>query len=233
MFFDLDNTLWDFRTNSYYAMKEVFTYYALHLNKIDFAFFFETYSENNRLLWDEYRRGTVLKKELVRLRFQNTFDSLHINGIDPLEMNDSYLEEMPKQKRLLPDAETVLTTLKKKGFELFIITNGFSQVQRKKLQSAGIDKYFKKVFISEEISSPKPALAIFEYALKSANARKAKSIMIGDDFESDIMGALNFGIDAVYLEPSGKENDSNNLLYHNSRNLLYRINTLPGVLKVV
>jgi len=233
LFFDLDNTLWDFKTNSYYAMKEAFIYYDRHLNKVEFEFFFETYSENNRLLWDEYRKGKVKKKELVRLRFQKTFDALQIDGIDPLEMNDFYLEEMTEQKRLVPDAEAVLDTLKKKGFELYIITNGFSQVQRKKLQSAGIGKYFKKVFISEDISSPKPTLAIFEYALKSANARKTKSIMIGDDFESDIKGALNFGIDAVYLEPPAMEPDAHSLLNHNTRNLLYRISTLPEILEIV
>ncbi len=233
LFFDLDNTLWDFSANSYDAMKSAFTRVDWQLSKTEFDLFFYAYSENNRMLWDEYRKGNVLKKELVSLRFQKTFDELRIKGIDPLEMNDIYLEEMPRQTRLVNGAESVLEYLKNRGYEMFIITNGFTQVQHKKLESAGIRKYFKKVFISEEILAPKPAREIFEYALKSANAPKVRSIMIGDDYESDIRGALDFGIDAVYIN---SHKDNNNSLFSegfNFRNLLFRINSLSEIPEIV
>ncbi len=233
LFFDLDNTLWDFNTNSYYAMKNAFARFERQLNETEFELFFGAYYENNRLLWDEYRKGNVMKRELVSLRFQKTFDELQIKGIDPLEMNDIYLDEMPVQKRLVNGAEPVLEYFKKRGYKLFIITNGFTQVQHRKLESAGIRKYFTKIFISEEIRSPKPAREIFEHALKSANAPKARSLMIGDDFESDIKGALNYGIDAIYLESQGK--NTNDLLPESfsSRNKLFRISILNEIVHLI
>jgi putative hydrolase of the HAD superfamily len=83
---------------------------------------------------------------------------------------------------------------------LFIITNGFREVQHKKLELSGLIPYFNKVFISEDVKAPKPSKEIFEYAIKSANARKKTSLMIGDDPDVDIMGALNFGIDAILFD---------------------------------
>lgn len=233
LFFDLDNTLWDFNTNSYHAMKNAFARFERHLNETEFDHFFDAYYHNNRLLWDEYRKGNVIKKELVTLRFQKTFDELQIKGIDPLEMNDTYLEAMPLQTKLVAGAEPVLEYLKKRGYKLFVITNGFMQVQHKKLESAGIRNFFKKIFISEEIKSPKPAPEIFEHALKSANAPKTKSLMIGDDLESDIKGALNFGIDTVYLNPLETNQEDLDALNVNSRILLYRIKTLSELTRIL
>lgn len=233
LFFDLDNTLWDFTTNSYHAMKSAFVRVERQFDETEFNQLFHVYSNNNRLLWDEYRKGNILKKELVSLRFKLTFDALDVKGIDPLEMNDIYLDEMPGQKRLVNGALSVLDYLSAKGYNMFIITNGFTKVQHKKLESSGISKYFKKVFISEEIMAPKPAPAIFEYALMSANAPKSGSLMIGDDLESDARGALRFGIDAVLLEPA--ENAGSELLPGSipSRNRLFRINALSQIRDIV
>ena len=216
IFFDLDNTLWDFDVNSFYAMQETYSFYNLHAGNSNFQLFFSVFCENNRLLWAEYRKGAVVKKDLTRLRFQQTFEKLNISGIDPCEMNEHYLMEMPKQNRLVKGAEQLLGYLKSKGYALFIITNGFSQVQHKKLETAGIKHYFRKIFISEEVKAPKPSRQIFEFALKSANAPKSSSLMVGDDFHSDVLGALNIGIDVVYLD-AGNNVDLN--LYDAGRTL--------------
>jgi putative hydrolase of the HAD superfamily len=140
-----------------------------------------------------------MKNELKKLRFQKTFDELKIKNVKPDEINSYYLHEMPKQNKLIDGAEEILAYLKSKGYLLFIVTNGFKEVQFKKLETAKLTNYFDKVFISEEIKAPKPDPKIFEYAIKSANAPKQKSLMIGDDFEIDVKGALNYGIDAVFL----------------------------------
>jgi len=201
LFFDLDNTLWDFNTNSFHAMQLIFNKFHLDKSTIDFDRFFEVYSNHNHILWDKYRKKDIKKKELTRLRFQLTFEELGLSGIDPQTMNDSYLQEMPKQTFLVDGAADILTDLKTAGYKLFIITNGFIEVQHKKLESSGLKPYFEKVFISEELKVPKPGREIFEHALKSSNAPKSKSLMIGDDWDVDIEGALNVGMDAVYYVP--------------------------------
>lgn len=201
IFFDLDNTLWDFKTNSVHAMQAAFN--LLGLNKLDISFdvFYEVYSNHNHRLWDAYRKKEIKKKELTKLRFQLTFDDLNIDGVDANEMNTVYLQEMPKQTFLIDGAEKLLIGLKTAGYKLFIITNGFAEVQHKKMESSGLQPYFEKVFISEEFKVPKPGREIFEHAIKSANAKKSSSLMVGDDWEVDIEGALNFGIDAIFFDP--------------------------------
>jgi putative hydrolase of the HAD superfamily len=104
---------------------------------------------------------------------------------------------MAFQTRLFPGTIETLTSLRLKGYKMYIITNGFSEVQHDKLNNCGLDGFFSKVFISEEIQTTKPHRQIFEHALKSTNARKNKSIMIGDSWETDIVGAQNFGIDQI------------------------------------
>ncbi len=149
---------------------------------------------------------------MTRLRFQNTFNELDITGVDANEMNELYLSEMPKQKVLNEGVIEILTYLKKKKYHLNIITNGFKEVQHNKIESSGLKPYFDKIFISEEVKSPKPARAIFEYAIKSSNAKKINSIMIGDDWDVDVMGAVNYGIDAVHFNKTMQNSNNLNLI---------------------
>lgn len=229
LFFDLDNTLWDFGKNSLSAMQISYSYFCIKDQQVDFERFFRIYSTHNHKLWEEYRKGEVVKKELTRLRFQRTLNDIGITNIDPVAMNAFYLAVMPEQKCLVAGAIELLEYLKKKGYILFIITNGFREVQHKKLEATGLKRYFTKVFISEDIKAPKPAGEIFEYAVKSANAKKTSSLMIGDDPETDVEGALNFGIDAVFYNPQGKQYSKT----HFSGNSLFTIHTLLELKNVV
>lgn len=203
IFFDLDNTLWDFKTNSRLAMELTFAHYNLSEQGVSFDEFYKVYADFNERLWEAYRKKEIKKKELTKQRFQLTFDKLGISGIDSQEMNNQYLADMPNQKVLMSGALELLEHLKMKKYRLFIITNGFMEVQHKKLQQSGLAPYFEKVFISEEVKCPKPGKAIFEHAIKSANAKKTKSLMIGDDWDVDIKGALNFGISAILCSNDG------------------------------
>ncbi|MDX8340839.1 YjjG family noncanonical pyrimidine nucleotidase [Draconibacterium sp. IB214405] len=226
LFFDLDNTLWDFKTNSKYAMLATFNLLKLDKNSVDFEHFFETYNRFNDELWEAYRKKEVTKKELTRQRFQLTFDSLKITDIDALEMNEQYLSEMPKQTHLIEGAREILDFAKSRGYRMFIITNGFKEVQHRKLLNADLAGYFEKLFISEEIKTPKPGREIFEYAVKSANAKKKKSLMIGDDWDVDIQGARNFGMDAVYYNRLKGTIDNK----HNSITVIESLNELTNIL---
>jgi putative hydrolase of the HAD superfamily len=202
LFFDLDNTIWDFNSNSYAAL-----YIALDklqlLEKIgSYEEYFQIYAEVNERLWDLYRKGLMQKKVLSVQRFEESFEKhgtpVPVGGG---AVNDAYLAEMPLQTRLVEGARKVLDYLHGR-YELAIITNGFKEVQFDKIKKSELSKYFRKIFISEDIGAQKPGKKIFEYALKSMNAPKKSSLMIGDSWEADIIGARNFGIDQVYFNPS-------------------------------
>jgi putative hydrolase of the HAD superfamily len=202
LFFDLDNTIWDFNSNSYDALYVALD--KLHLlEKIEsFDAFFRTYSEVNDRLWDLYRQGSITKKVLSVQRFNESFQKYGIPLIiDGAIVNTAYLTEMPLQTKLVEGARKVLDYLHG-NYEVAIITNGFKEVQYEKIRKSELSKYFRKIFISEEIGAQKPGKQIFEYAIKSMNAPKKSALMIGDSWEADIIGAMNFGIDQIYFNPN-------------------------------
>jgi YjjG family noncanonical pyrimidine nucleotidase len=208
LFFDLDNTIWDFNSNSYDALK-------VALNKLEllefvgiYDIFFKIYCEVNERLWDLYRQGSMKKKVLCVQRFEESFER---NGtpliISGAIVNDFYLAEMPMQTKLIDGARELLDYLHGR-YDVAIITNGFKEVQYDKIQRSELSKYFRKIFISEEIGAQKPGRQIFEYAVKSMNAPKKSSLMIGDSWEADIIGAKNYGIDQLYFSPNLELPDS-------------------------
>ncbi len=233
IFFDLDNTLWDFRQNSYHALHAAFLHFSIDKNGIEYENFFKVYSKHNHKLWEEYRRQKVVKNELKKLRFQNTFNELKISGADAVAMNAFYLDEMPKLTHLIDGAGEILHYLKMKGCALYIITNGFREVQHKKLEISGLRNYFTKVFISEDVKFPKPDKRIFEYAIKSANAPKYKSLMVGDDLEIDVKGAVNFGIDAVFFNPEENISTHKQTVVEKSTKNFRVITSLPELKNIV
>ena len=201
LFFDLDNTIWDFNSNSFDAL-----YIALDklqlLEKIgSYETYFKIYAEVNEKLWELYRQGLMPKKVLSKQRFDESFEK---NGtpvnIGGEVINAAYLAEMPLQTKLIEGARKVLDYLHGR-YEVAIITNGFKEVQYDKIKRSELSKYFSKIFISEEIGAQKPGREIFEYAVKSMNAPKKSSLMIGDSWDADIIGAKNFGIDQIYYNP--------------------------------
>ena len=200
LFFDLDNTLWNFDANSRLALFETLKEFGLDSNTLLYEDFYKCYKTINESLWDAYRKKQITKPELIKSRFQKTFDQFRINGIDPVLMNDCYLKNMSNQNVLIDGVPETLNYLKNKGYQMHIITNGFQEVQHQKLKKSGLNKYFNRIFISEEIQAPKPDKRIFRHAVKNCNAKKSKSIMIGDSWEVDIIGASNFGIDQVFFQ---------------------------------
>lgn len=208
LFFDLDNTLYDFDTNAKLAMEIAFKQLDL-LDKLpSFDEYFKEYIPINDALWALYREKKIAKDLLRGKRHKDTLAKFNIEpDIKATEIDDLYLEIMSGQTELFPETIEVLTELKKRGYILHIITNGFIEVQHKKMGNTGLDKFITNTYISEELKAPKPSKVIFEYAIKSSNARKKESIMIGDSWESDIIGAKNFGIDQVFFKLDNKPVD--------------------------
>jgi len=199
LFFDLDNTLYDFEANSYLALEGAFNQLGITPMLPSFDAYFKVYARINAALWAQYRDQLMPKEVLRGKRHSDSLAHFSIvTKIDPISIDDLYLKIMTTQTELFPGTIEVLAQLQKKGYQLHIITNGFKEVQHDKLVNTGLQPFFTDVYISEDIKSPKPSRQIFEHAIKSSNARKKESLMIGDSWESDIVGAKNFGIDQVF-----------------------------------
>ena len=201
LFFDLDHTLWDFDSNARLALEEL--YQALELGSLgilDFELFYTTYLSHNDKLWEKYRNGIIKVDDLRWKRMWYTLVDFKI-GDEKLarDMGFRFLQLLPTRKLLFPYTIECLDYLTNKGYSLHLITNGFEDTRHSKLKHAGIASYFIEVITSEGSNSLKPKKEIFEYAFMKANAQPHQSIMIGDSIEVDIQGAMNAGIDQVFV----------------------------------
>ncbi|MCD7973315.1 MAG: YjjG family noncanonical pyrimidine nucleotidase [Candidatus Azobacteroides sp.] len=205
LFFDLDDTLWDIHTNGREAMLETFQEYKLADYFPSFDSFYDIYMEYNVELWGKYRNNEIKKNELVLQRF---LLPLQQGGIDDeafaLRMNDDFLEATTTKTALIPHAKEILDHLKP-FYRMFIISNGFSEVQYKKIRNSGLEVYFEKIILSEDVRANKPSPVIFDHALKMTNSRRNESIMIGDSWEADIIGAHDSGIDQIFFNKEDKQ----------------------------
>ena len=196
IFFDLDHTLWDFDKNSMLAFKRVFKKFKI---TIEFDAFLKIYEPINVEYWKKYREDKVSKENLRRGRLIDSFiffDLIYTTEkID--EIADAYIQELPFDNHLFEGAVEILDYLILK-YKLHIITNGFEEVQHKKLKNSGIDHYFSTVTTSEEVGLKKPNPKVFLTALNKANSLPAQSVMIGDSLEADILGANNIGMETIF-----------------------------------
>ena len=205
LYFDLDRTLWDFEKNSQITLSEIFYNFKLNEHFSSFDVFFKTYHRINEKLWDLYRDGKIKKEQLRNDRFLLTLKTVDLKDKKlSVKIGDYYINESPLKTELFPHTLEILEYLKSKNYKLLILTNGFKEVQTKKLNNCKIDKYFDKLICSEDIGYQKPRPEVFHYALSSMNAKKTESIMIGDDLKNDVYGAHNYGIDSVFFNPKQK-----------------------------
>ncbi|PWV53956.1 YjjG family noncanonical pyrimidine nucleotidase [Chitinophaga sp. S165] len=203
IFFDLDHTLWDFETNASLVLEQLYHAHNLESRGVPtFKEFHNTYMVYNEKLWDRFRKGFITRNDLRTKRFRLTLLDFKIGDEKLCEaLGTQFLEELPTQTALFPHAKEVLEYLAAKNYPLHMITNGFEEVQLRKMRSSGIDHFFTHVITSESAGSLKPYKEIFDYAVLKANATADSSIMIGDALDIDILGAFNAGIDQVYFNP--------------------------------
>lgn len=196
IFFDLDHTLWDFEKNSDLTFQKLFDKHSISANLTDFLL---VYKPLNREFWKLYREEKVSKEDLRYLRLKRTFDSIDYQISDELIhlLAIEYIEYLPHFNHLFEHTFEILTYLKEK-YELHIITNGFAEIQSKKMESSKISHFFSRVITSESVQVKKPNPKVFYHALEVANATIENSIMIGDSVEADIEGALNIGMKAIH-----------------------------------
>ncbi|HYE56530.1 MAG TPA: YjjG family noncanonical pyrimidine nucleotidase [Chitinophagaceae bacterium] len=202
LFFDLDHTLWDFDTNSRHTLFQLYNELELAKRGVhDFDLFHKNYLAHNGKLWERYRNGYIKVDELRVKRMWHTLLDFKI-GDERLakQMSTQFLDMLPTRTAVFPHTFEVLDYLVDKGYKLHLITNGFEHTQHSKLRHSGLDKYFVEVVTSECSNCLKPQREIFEYAMNKVSCCADECIMIGDSLEVDIQGAMNAGIDQVFVD---------------------------------
>jgi len=207
LFFDLDHTLWDFETNSKETLHELF--YKHKLNEQitdDFEEFFKVYSVHNKKMWDRYHHGFITQEDLKWKRMWHTLLEFK-RGDEQLskQLSAGFLEILPTKKAVFPYTVEILQYLTNKNYKLHLITNGFEKTQRAKIENANIDNYFTEIITSETANSLKPKKEIFDFAVSRCNTQHCDTIMLGDNLDADIAGAINAGIDTVFVNHLNEE----------------------------
>lgn len=221
IFFDLDRTLWDFETNSKVALKEIFGNFKLDKFFKREEVFLDFYTKINHDYWYRYGKGKVTKDELRIGRFMDTLRKVQVeDAVLAAEIGDYYVSRSPYQTVVFPNAISTLEDLKSQGYKLHIITNGFKEVQFIKLTNSGLINYFDVIVCSEEVGLNKPHPEVFHHALKLAETSVESSVMIGDDFNTDIVGANGVGMHSILFDPHNQ---------HAKRNQIDKIQDLSEI----
>lgn len=204
IFFDLDHTLWDYEYNSRKVLREMYAHFGLnkHLSSTCDEFIL-SFCDANATLWHAFNLGQITRNEIRNDRFVKILKQCGCGDL-PLgdTLSDYYLYHCPRQTRIMEDADLILDYLNRK-YHLSIVTNGFDDVQYVKLQSCGLDKYFKNVFTSDTVGHKKPDPQIFEHALEVLGVDRRQVLMVGDNPVTDIQGAKNAGITPLLFNPFG------------------------------
>lgn len=201
LFIDLDNTLYDFTGNSREAYRAVYSLLDYDRWFDSFEHYYSIYEEYNLQLWALYAEGKITKDKLNAERYAHP---LRVMGVHDAEFVgarfwDEAMKRLPLGSRLMPHAREVLEYLRPR-YRMYILSNGFTELQSRKMHSAGIESHFDGVILSEDIGVNKPNPEIFYHALRVAGVGASEALMIGDNLEVDIAGASRVGIDQVYYD---------------------------------
>ena len=200
LFIDFDDTLYDTYGNAIIALRETFDYFQLKRYFSDPQLFYDSYWEANIDLWSRYSRGEISRDNLIVERFRRPLSEgkgIKVTKEFCLEVSDRFLDFCSNKPGVVDGAHEVMDYLKKKGYRMHMTSNGFHEVQYKKLAACGLKDYFDNIILSEDAKYNKPSKAYFDYALKIAGAQSDSVLMIGDNLNTDILGALHAGLDAM------------------------------------
>lgn len=213
LFFDLDHTLWDYDLNTELAISEVYEIFNFsQWSYFTFDDFMVNFHEVNNILWKKFNHGHIGRMELRNNRFTMILKNLGVSELEiPKGIGEKYLELAPTKPHVIPHTYEILDYLRP-NYQLHIISNGFDDVQHIKLKASKIHHYFDKIVTSDSSQYRKPQKAIFEYAMNEADASLENSIMIGDNLDTDIIGAQNASMDHIFYNPN-KTTHSNNVTF--------------------
>ena len=220
LFFDLDHTLWDYEINARATLLDMYRTFELDRFFIDGAHFIQTFKQQNEQLWHRYNVGEIDKLEIRNHRFGYIMNAVKNTDLNlAQELSNQFIIECPRKKALMPNARQVLDKLAK-DFELGIITNGFDDTQNIKLKYSEINHYFKWVVTSESSGHRKPAKGIFDFTLDYSGGVIEDIVIIGDNLQTDILGANNAGWKSVWYNPQEESTAPSQLQVHDLIELL-------------
>ncbi len=204
LFIDLDDTLWDTYHNNKECLEELYTDYHWDRHYASFEAFFAIYMPNNESLWAQYRAHKIDRQTLILERFAFVLHPMGIHDKETiLSVNKDFLRRTGAKTRLIPGAVELLEYLQPR-YKLYILSNGFREVQANKLNNSGLAPYIEKTILSEDAGIQKPHKGIFDFALVNTNSRRKETLMIGDSWEADIIGAQQAGIEQLWFNPDNK-----------------------------
>lgn len=227
IFLDFDDTLYDTYGNAVIALRETFQQCGLDRYFTRPQTFYDAYWTANIDLWTRYSKGEISRDYLIAERFRRpmmesekfrTESKAHAEGAQDersqfsldfsLRLSDIFLQHCASKPGVIDGAHQLMKYLRQKGYTLHICSNGFHEVQYKKLTSCGLQTYFDSIILSEDAGANKPARRFFDYALTHSGAKPQNTVMIGDNLNTDIVGARNAGIDTILfnkwaVEPAG------------------------------
>lgn len=208
VFFDLDHTLWDYETNSRETLRELYQGYSLQSKGVHtFEDFHGEFRKVNTDLWYLYDRGMIDSDVIRKERFKRILEPFQAYEEKlSASISGDYLDICPKKGNLMPYALEVLNYLTER-YRLTIITNGFEEIQHRKLSSGNLHSYFDHIITSQKAGYKKPSREIFDCALNLNGIKCQEAMMIGDNLITDIGGAKNASIDAVFYNAEEVEHE--------------------------
>ncbi len=209
VWFDLDDTLIDFKTNSRTALTKLYEREKLSQWFLTPQEWIECYEKYNHQLWADYAQAKITREELIEERFCLPFIEAGAGRTEALQLSsrlhEIYLDALAAEKKLVRGAEELLKILRGRGYRIGVLSNGFTEVQYRKINSAGLSQYFDYVVLSDNIGINKPDSRIFRYAESvSGESDISKHILIGDNPATDIAGAIGAGWKAIWYNKSGE-----------------------------
>ncbi|MDX1684883.1 MAG: YjjG family noncanonical pyrimidine nucleotidase [Saprospiraceae bacterium] len=196
LLFDLDETLMDFRSASFVALKKSFEEYDLPKDRKTI----DTYHRVNRSVWKKFEQGKIAVETLIDQRMELFLEQLSVDHVRPSELNDYYLHQLALNSSYYPETENILAKLKKSQYGMAIVTNGLTRVQRYRWENTSLPHFFSHIFISQEIGKPKPSSQFFDHVHASIKRPlRHRVLVIGDNPDSDIKGANEFGYKSCWI----------------------------------
>lgn len=241
IFIDFDDTLYDTRGNACIALCEIYDIFGLERYFPYPEIFYEHYWAINVQLWGQFTKGEITRDELILERFRRPLteapstlsdeignnengETAEINFA--LAVSDKFLSLCAHKPGVVEGAHDLMHYLRNRGYRIHLCSNGFKEVQYHKLRASKLLEYFDTIILSDDIGVPKPSKTFFDRALEMSGADRTTTIMIGDNYNTDILGAINSGIDAMLFNRWDKD-------FVPPHPIAYTVNTLSEIKNIL